>query len=210
MGPKWSDPVRAVILRAESALLPAVGGDAGWSSTRSSRCGKDPGPKRDPRGRSWSVQWFLRESAFLPVVGEALGGSSTRSSRCGTSPLLHSPPQHVRPVFPPPYDSRPPQAQSGQCGSPQAGPGYRWQERDSESFDSPGQLPQHASRLPKLFNLDCTVGMGEYLARGTMGTSPVAYGIGGQGWRAVHGHLGLATRHDPTGLAFLEGASART
>jgi hypothetical protein len=100
MGPKWSDPVRAVILRAESANLPAVGGGAGWSSTRSSRCGKDPGPERDPKGRSWSVQWFLRESAFLPVVGEALGGSSTRSSRCGTSPLLRPPPQYVRPRIP--------------------------------------------------------------------------------------------------------------
>ena len=83
------------------------------------------------------------------------------------------------PYSPPPYDSRPPQAQSGQCGSPQAGPGYRWQATDSESVDSPGQLPQHASRLPKLFNLDCIVGMGEYLARGTMGTSPMAQGIGG-------------------------------
>ena len=90
-----------------------------------------------------------------------------------------SPSLNMSAPYPPPYDSRPPQAQSGQCGSPQAGPGYRWQATDSESVDSPGQLPQHASRLPKLFNLDCIVGMGEYLARGTMGTSPMAQGIGG-------------------------------
>ena len=180
VGRKWSDPVRAVILRAESALLPrGRGGPLGGPAPAARAAGKTRAPKWDPRDQSRSVQWFLRESAFLPAVGEALGGSSTRSSRCGTSPLLHPPPQYVRPVFPPPYDSRPPQAQSGQCGSPQAGPGYRWQATDSESVDSPGQLPQHASRLPKLFNLDCIVGMGEYLARGTMGTSPMAQGIGG-------------------------------
>jgi hypothetical protein len=180
VGRKWSDPVRAVILRAESALLPrGRGGPLGGPAPAARAAGKTRAPKWDPKGQSRSVQWFLRESAFLPAVGEALGGSSTRSSRCGTSPCSIPLPQYVRPVFPPPYDSRPPQAQSGQCGSPQAGPGYRWQATDSESVDSPGQLPQHASRLPKLFNLDCIVGMGEYLARGTMGTSPVAQGIGG-------------------------------
>ena len=180
VGRKWSDPVRAVILRAESALLPrGRGGPLGGPAPAARAAGKTRAPKWDPRDQSRSVQWFLRESAFLPAVGEALGGSSTRSSRCGTSPCSIPLPQYVRPVSPPPYDSRPPQAQSGQCGSPQAGPGYRWQATDSESVDSPGQLPQHASRLPKLFNLDCIVGMGEYLARGTMGTSPVAQGIGG-------------------------------
>ena len=180
VGRKWSDPVRAVILRAESALLPrGRGGPLGGPAPAARAAGKTRAPKWDPRDQSRSVQWFLRESAFLPAVGEALGGSSTRSSRCGTSPCSIPLPQYVRPVSPPPYDSRPPQAQSGQCGSPQAGPGYRWQATDSESVDSPGQLPQHASRLPKLFNLDCIVGMGEYLARGTMGTSPMAQGIGG-------------------------------
>ena len=180
VGRKWSDPVRAVILRAESALLPrGRGGPLGGPAPAARAAGKTRAPKWDPRDQSRSVQWFLRESAFLPAVGEALGGSSTRSSRCGTSPCSIPPPPICPPRIPPPYDSRPPQAQSGQCGSPQAGPGYRWQATDSESVDSPGQLPQHASRLPKLFNLDCIVGMGEYLARGTMGTSPVAQGIGG-------------------------------
>ena len=79
---------------------PRQGGAAGWSSARSSRCGKDPGPKWDPRDQSRSVQWFLRESAFLPAVGEALGGSSTRSSRCGTSPCSIPLPQYVRHVSP--------------------------------------------------------------------------------------------------------------
>ena len=181
VGRKWSDPVRAVILRAESALLPrGRGGPLGGPAPAARAAGQTRAPKWDPRDQSRSVQWFLRESAFLPAVGEALGGSSTRSSRCGTSPCSIPLPPDVRPRGPPPpYDSRPPQAQSGQCGSPQAGPGYRWQATDSESVDSPGQLPQHASRLPKLFNLDCIVGMGEYLARGTMGTSPMAQGIGG-------------------------------
>ena len=180
VGRKWSDPVRAVILRAESALLPrGRGGPLGGPAPAARAAGKTRAPKWDPRDQSRSVQWFLRESAFLPAVGEALGGSSTRSSRCGTSPCSIPPPPICPPRIPPPYDSRPPQAQSGQCGSPQAGPGYRWQATDSESVDSPGQLPQHASRLPKLFNLDCIVGMGEYLARGTMGTSPMAQGIGG-------------------------------
>ena len=179
VGRKWSDPVRAVILRAESALLPrGRGGPLGGPAPAARAAGKTRAPKWDPRDQSRSVQWFLRESAFLPAVGEALGGSSTRSSRCGTSPCSIPHPNMSAP-YSPPYDSRPPQAQSGQCGSPQAGPGYRWQATDSESVDSPGQLPQHASRLPKLFNLDCIVGMGEYLARGTMGTSPMAQGIGG-------------------------------
>jgi len=77
--------------------------------------------------------------------------------------------------------------------------------RYPESFDSSGQLPQHDSRFSKLFNPGCIVSMGEYLARGTMGTSPLAYGIGGQGGKAVHGHLGLTTLCDPQGLGSLVG-----
>ena len=181
VGRKWSDPVRAVILRAESALLPrGMGGAAGWSSARSSRCGKDPAPKMGPKG-SISVRAVVLKRICIPPRGRGGAGwfqhpqLALRDESGAPSPPLTCPPR----IPPPPYDSRPPQAQSGQCGSPQAGPGYRWQATDSESVDSPGQLPQHASRLPKLFNLDCIVGMGEYLARGTMGTSPMAQGIGG-------------------------------
>lgn len=180
VGRKWSDPVRAVILRAESALLPrGRGGPLGGPAPAARAAGKTRAPKWDPRDQSRSVQWFLRESAFLPAVGEALGGSSTRSSRCGTSPLLHPPPQYVRPLSPSRTVPVPRRPRVANAVPHKQAPGYRWQATDSESVDSPGQLPQHASRLPKLFNLDCIVGMGEYLARGTMGTSPMAQGIGG-------------------------------
>ena len=103
VGRKWSDPVRAVILRAESALLPrGRGGPLGGPAPAARAAGKTRAPKWDPRDQSRSVQRFLRESAFLPAVGEALGGSSTRSSRCGTSPCSIPLPQYVRPVSPPP------------------------------------------------------------------------------------------------------------
>jgi hypothetical protein len=42
-----------------------------------------------------------------------------------------------------------------------------------------------------------------------MGTSPLAYGIGGQGWMAVHGHQGLAALHDPQGPGPRSGSSPR-
>ena len=101
VGRKWSDPVRAVILRAESALLPrGRGGPLGGPAPAARAAGKTRAPKWDPRDQSRSVQWFLRESAFLPAVGEALGGSSTRSSRCGTSPCSIPLPQYVRHVSP--------------------------------------------------------------------------------------------------------------
>ena len=158
---------------------PRQGGAAGWSSARSSRCGKDPGPKMGPKG-SISVRAVVLKRICIPPRGRGGAGWFQHPQLAlRDESVLHPPPSIGPPRIPPPYDSRPPQAQSGQCGSPQAGPGYRWQATDSESVDSPGQLPQHASRLPKLFNLDCIVGMGEYLARGTMGTSPMAQGIGG-------------------------------
>ena len=138
-----------------------------------------PGPKVGPKG-SISVRAVVLKRICIPPRGRGGAGWFQHPQLAlRDESVLHPPPPICPPRIPPPYDSRPPQAQSGQCGSPQAGPGYRWQATDSESVDSPGQLPQHASRLPKLFNLDCIVGMGEYLARGTMGTSPMAQGIGG-------------------------------
>lgn len=103
---------------------------------------------------------------------------------------LVSPPQSPSRTTPVPRRSRVANAVPHKQASRGASP-----ERYSESFDSSGRLPQHSSRFSKLFNLGCVVSMGEYLARGTVGTSPSAYGNGGQGWKAVHGHLGFC--HTP-------------
>ena len=86
----------------------------------------------------------------------------------------------------------------------------RFAVRRSGSFDLSGQLPQRStSRLLNLFDLGCIISIGTYPSRaGTMdgngasrerwmGTVPVACGTVAGVQRAVHGHLGLATHHDP-------------
>jgi hypothetical protein len=66
-------------------------------------------------------------------------------------------------------------------------PGMCCQKDTLESFDSSGQLPQHDSRFSKLFNPGCIVSMGEYLARGTMGTSPWLMELAVRGGRRCTG-----------------------
>ena len=106
VGRKWSDPVRAVILRAESALLPrGRGGAAGWSSARSSRCGKDPGPKVGPKG-SISVRAVVLKRICIPPRGRGGAGWFQHQQlalrvQCGTSPCSIPHPNMSAP-YPPP------------------------------------------------------------------------------------------------------------
>ena len=102
VGRKWSDPVRAVILRAESAHLPAVGGDAGWSSARSSRCGKDPGPKVGPKG-SISVRAVVLKRICIPPRGRGGAGWFQHPQLAlRDESVLHPPPPICPPRIPPP------------------------------------------------------------------------------------------------------------
>ena len=179
VGPRWSDPVQADILRAESACPPAVGGALGGPAPAAHAARKTRAPgKRDPLGLPWSERWFLRESAFLPRVGEALGGSSTPRSRCGTSPLLLLPPPICQPHISPPvrfpygggaYDSRTgggvpfsvrfpsPAVPEGPIRFPTSRPRVPLARKILRIFRFVWSAPQHASRLSKLFNLGCTV-----------------------------------------------------
>ena len=69
------------------------------------------------------------------------------------------------PSLPPLSPSRttpiPPQTQSGQCGSPQAGPGYEaTKERCHQAFRLSGQLPQFASSFTTTTTLSHGVSIG--------------------------------------------------
>ena len=180
--------------------MPSRGrGGAGWSSTRSSRCEKDPGPRQTGPAGSTLVRAVVPKRICIPPPGRGGAGRfqhpqvTLRDESVAPSPTpnMSAPyfPPRTIPVrgggrtipvrggaFPSPYDSRPPQFQRGQFGSPQAGPGYRWLERYSESFDSSGQLPStQAGYLSSSTSAApyCDRKYG-YLARGTMGTSPLA------------------------------------
>lgn len=87
----------------------------------------------------------LGESAAPSVERGALGGTSTHSSRCGTGqcplPCSLPPPQNPSPISPSCTTPFPPQAHSGQCGSPQAGPGYALPRKMLRIFRFDGPAP---------------------------------------------------------------------
>ena len=80
---------------------PRQGGAAGWSSARSSRCGKDPGPKVGPKG-SISVRAVVLKRICIPPRGRGGAGWFQHPQLAlRDESVLHPPPQYVRPVSPP-------------------------------------------------------------------------------------------------------------
>jgi hypothetical protein len=95
-----------------------IGEGAGWSSTHSSRCGTGFGEMQHSlKACSHPGEGGLRDQG----VRLDCSNEHTRAHPSVVAKGMSASPSHQS-LFPPPYDSHfPPQAHSGQCGSPQAG-----------------------------------------------------------------------------------------